>query len=422
MVFRFKVMFDVKRFSLVIFLSIVLLLAACQDQPEQAAAPQRQLPSVSVAEVVVQTVTEWDEFTGRLQAPERVDLRPRTSGYIEQVLFEEGSLVKVGDVLIQIDDRSIRADISGLQAQLDSAKTQLSLDQSEFKRAEELFKRQAISTEILDLRRAEKQRAESSVKTFKSSLSRLKLELDFSQIKSPINGRISRAFVTKGNYVTLGQTLLTSIVSTKEMHAYFTADERTYLSYAKRARTSQGGMKPSVYMALTDEKGYPHKGQLDFIDNQINADTGTILARASFSNPNEVFLPGMFARLRIVGSVPHEVVLIDDKAVGTDFNKKFVLALDKENKVQYRSVTLGEKIAGLRIVHTGLNKGDKIVVDGLQRVRPGTPVNAEQVPMASESVLKELSYNKQELQVTEKANDAVKIAHAEDNIKDQKEE
>ena len=384
----------IKKLFLLSVLSSTVFLAACEEGQKQADAKQMPLPSVSVAEVVSQTITEWDEFTGRLQAPEQVELRPRTSGYIEKVLFEEGSLVKAGDVLMQIDDRIIRAEIAGLQAQLDSSKTQLALTQSELKRAEQLFKRKAISTEVLDARRAEKQRAEASVKTFQSSLDLVQLNLGFSKIKAPISGRISRAFATKGNYVNAGQTILTSIVSTQNMHAYFTADERTYLSYAKRAKASKSDTKPTVFMALADDQGYPHKGQLDFVDNQINADTGTILARASFDNPSAVFLPGMFARLRVVGSLPYEAILIDDKAVGTDFNKKFVLVLDDSNMVQYRPVVLGEKVAGLRIVHSGLEKGEKIVVEGLQRVRPGTPVKAESVPMASENAMKELNANK----------------------------
>ncbi len=382
-----------KKLLLLSIFSITIFLAACEDQSKQAVAKQMPLPSVSVAEVVSQKITEWDEFTGRLQAIEQVELRPRTSGYIQEIFFEEGSEVKAGDVLMQIDDRIIRAEISGLQAQLDSSKTQLALTQSEFKRAEQLFERKAISTQILDARRAEKQRAEASVKTFKSALDLAKLNLGFSKIKAPIDGRISRAFATKGNYVNAGQTVLTSIVSTQNMHAYFTTDERTYLSYAKRIKSSGGDARPAVFMALADDQGYPHKGQLDFVDNQINADTGTISARALFENKTGIFLPGMFARLRVVGSLPYDAILIDDKAIGTDFNKKFVLVLDENNMVQYRPVTLGEKVAGLRIVHSGLEKGEKVVVDGLQRVRPGSPVNAEAVPMASESALQELGQN-----------------------------
>ena len=267
-----------KIFFLNVLLTTSVLLSACQDSADQAAVQKMPPPpEVSVAEVIAERITEWDEFTGNLQAPERVELRPRISGYVEKILFSEGALVKAGDILMQIDDRSVRAEISGLQAQLNSAKTQLSLATSEFDRAEKLFKRKAVSTEIFDSRRAEKLRAEASVKSFKSSLDMAHLNLSFAKVESPIDGRISRAITTKGNFVTAGQTLLTSIVSTDKVHAYFSTDERTYLNYVKRVQTDKTPVDKKVYMALVTDEGFPYQGILDFIDNQVNPDTGTIL-------------------------------------------------------------------------------------------------------------------------------------------------
>ncbi len=388
-------MTTIKKIYLLHVVAVFTWLSACNDSAEQAAVQKMPPPpEVSVAEVIAERITEWDEFTGTLQAPEKVELRPRISGYVEKILFKEGALVSAGDILMHIDDRSVRAEISGLQAQLNSAKTQLSLAESEFERAEKLFKRKAISTEIFDARRAEKLRAEASVKSFKSSLDVARLNLSFAKVESPIDGRISRAISTKGNYVTAGQTILTSIVSVNRMHAYFSTDERTYLNYVKRSQATQTDKDKKVYMALVTDEGFPYEGTLDFIDNQINPDTGTILARANFSNDSGVLLPGMFARLRLPGSAPYDAILIDDKAVGTDFNKKFVLVLDDKNIVQYRPVTLGEKISGLRIVHTGIQKGEKIVVEGLQRVRPGSPVTPKSVPMANEKAMAEINANK----------------------------
>jgi len=376
------------RNTFLIVVSTVLTMVGCQE--EQSVAKQ-QPAKVSVAEVINQTITEWDEFTGRLQSPHSVELKPRVSGYIEKVHFSEGSEVKEGDFLIQIDDRSFKAEIAGLEAQLNSAKSQLSLAKSGFERAKKLSASKAISDEVLDNRLAQKQSAEAAVNSVKAALDVVRLNLSHARVVAPISGKVSRAIATKGNFVTAGQTVLTSIVSTNEMYAYFSADESTYLNYAELLKEDQQsgskGNNALVYMALINDDGYPHKGYIDFIDNQIDPNTGTILGRAVFDNKNSLLLPGMFTRLRLTASKAYDAILIDDKSVGTDLNKKFVLVLDKNNTVQYRPVVLGEKIASLRIVLSGLEAKEKIVVNGLQRVRPGTPVSPELVPMANEKAL-----------------------------------
>jgi multidrug efflux system membrane fusion protein len=380
-----------KRFqSKILFLmTTFLLIIGCEASDEQGFQPPP--PSVSVAEVISKKITEWDEFTGRLESPQSVELRPRVSGYVEKVFFVEGSKVKAGDLLLQIDDRTLKAEMSGLEAQLNSAKSQLILAKSEYDRAKQLSEKKAISDEILDKRLAQKESAEATVKTVSAELDIVKLNVSHARVVAPIDGQISRAMATKGNYVSAGETILTTLVSTKTMHAYFSADERTYLRYAKMIKNSgKSSSSNTVFMALINDEGYPHKGVIDFIDNQINPSTGTIQGRAVFENNDGLFLSGMFTRLRLTGSEAYDAILINDKAIGTDLNKKFVLVVDAENNAQYRPVVLGEKVEGLRIILSGLKEGEKIVVNGLQRVRPGTPVTPEVVPMADESTLNSL--------------------------------
>lgn len=374
-----------------LLVGMLVLLSACKPEP-QGQPPSA--PPVSVAEVIYQTITEWDEFTGRLQAPESVELRPRVAGYIEQILFEEGALVEAGTPLVTIDSRSFKAEVSRLQASLANARSQLALAESEYQRAKALSAKKAISDEVVDNRLAQLRRASAELKSVNAALDVANLNLDFATVKAPIDGRVSNARVTKGNYVAAGDTLLTSIVSTDKIYAYFDADEATYLKYIKQvqagSRPSADEVKNPVYMALAGENDFPHQGHIDFVDNQVNPSTGTIRGRAVFDNEDGVFLPGLFARLRVIGSASYEAILIDDKAVGTDLSKKFVLLLDENNVAQYREVVLGETVGGLRIVHSGLKSGDKIVVNGLQRVRPGSPVMPEEVKMASEEVLQKL--------------------------------
>ena len=385
-----------------------LVLAACGN-PEAADQAQTQAaPLVSVAQVVYERVTEWDEFTGRLQAPQTVNLVPRVSGYIEQVHFSEGALVKKGDLLVQIDPRPFAAEVARLKAELQSANSAAVLADAEFKRAEKLSSQRAISAEVLDSRLARKQQTVATVASVSAALQRAELDLSYTSITAPISGRVSYALVTAGNYVNAGQSQLTSLVSTEKMYAYFDVDEQTYLKYArlaqdgKRADTRDNSANP-VYMALASESGFNHIGHVDFVDNRIDAQTGTIRIRASFANTDNDLLPGLFARIRLVGSDSYDGVLIDEKAVGTDLNNKFVLVVNASNQLEYRAITLGEKVNGLRIVTDGLVATDKIVVNGLQRVRPNMQIEPKLVDMASSEQLVKLRSEQQQLDQTSNA-------------------
>lgn len=369
-----------------------LVLVACGN-PE--AANQQQAPAapqVSVAQVVYERITEWDEFTGRLQAPETVNLVPRVSGYIEHVYFNEGALVNKGDVLLRIDPRPFAAEVTRLKAELQSAQSAADLAESDFNRAEKLSAARAISAELLDSRLARKQQTAATVASVKAALERAVLDLSYTRVIAPISGRVSYAMVTTGNYVTAGQSQLTSLVSTEKMYAYFDVDEQSYLKYArlteagKRADTRDAAANP-VYMGLADDMTFSHIGSIDFVDNSVNQQTGTIRIRASFSNDDNKLLPGLFARIRLVGSDSYEGILIDEKAIGTDLNNKYVLVVNADNQLEYRAVKLGEKVNGLRIVREGLAAADRIVVNGLQRVMPSMQIDPKMVEMASKEQL-----------------------------------
>ena len=375
-----------------ILISMIGLMTGCDSQPQAQQGPQA--PAVSVANVISERITEWDEFTGRLEAPQSVSLRPRISGYVESIQFKEGSLVKAGDVLFQIDDAAYKAEVKRLTATLADVNSQLKLAKSTFKRANELSSNKAISQEVFDSRSAELEQARARLRSTSAALEVAKLNLGYTKVKAPITGRVSRALITKGNLVKEADTILTTLVSVEKVYAYFDADEQTYLKYMKLAkegkRPSSRDVKNPVYLALANDQGYPHEGYIDFVDNQINPATGTIRGRAVFDNAKGDFIPGMFARLKLVGSASYDGILVDDKAINTDLKNKYVLVIDAENKAQYRGVQLGEKLNGLRIVKSGLKAGEQIIVNGLQRVRPGSPTQPSIVPMAEDAVLDRL--------------------------------
>lgn len=372
-------------------ITTALVLSACGKGEE--ASQQMPAAKVSVAEVIEQPINEWDEFTGRLEAPESVEVRPRVSGYIDKVAFDEGSLVKKGDLLFQIDPRPFQAEVKRLQAQLQQARASQTRAANEARRGERLRQSNAISAELADARASAATEAQAAVAATQAELDNALLNLSFTRITSPIDGRVSRAEITEGNLVGAGQSLLTTVVSTDKVYAYFDADERVFLKYielARQAGSDARGASP-VYLGLSSEAGYPHEGQLDFLDNQVNPRTGTIRGRAVFDNRDGRFTPGLYARLKLVGSGTYPAALIKDEAVGTDLGKKFVLVLDKDNAVQYRAIELGPKLEGLRIVRQGLAKGEKIVVNGLQRAMPGATVDPQAVPMADEATLAQLA-------------------------------
>lgn len=374
-----------------------LVLTACGSAETSPQAQQPPTPKVSVANVLNESVTEWDEFTGRLEAPEQVTLIPRVSGYINSVNFNEGALVQKGDILFQIDADIFAAEVQRLKANLVSATAAQKLAKNDYDRAYKLYKKKAVSEELLDTRQANMHQTIAEVASVKAALVRAELDLAYTKVKAPISGRVSYANVTTGNYVTAGQTELTSLVSTAHMYAYFDIDEQTYLKYvqltASNQRNDQRAGDNPVFMALANEADFSHSGVIDFVDNAINRTTGTIRVRARFANLNNDLLPGLFTRIRIAGSGTYKGILIDDKAIGTDLSNKFVLVVGEANKLEYRGVTLGEKVQGLRIIKGGLKAHERIVVNGLQKVRPNMVVAPVIVPMATEDNLSALRHD-----------------------------
>jgi multidrug efflux system membrane fusion protein len=335
------------------------------------------------------------------------------SGFIDTVAFAEGSLVNKGDLLFQIDPRPFQAEVKRLEAQLQQARAGQTRAISEARRGERLRQSNAISAELADARASAAQEAKAAVSGIQAELDNARLNLSFTRVTAPIDGRISRADVTAGNLVNAGQSLLTTVVSTDKVYAYFDADERVFLKYIELARQDGSDARDAspVYLGLSNEEGHPHLGQLDFLDNQVNSKTGTIRGRAVFDNRDGQFTPGLYARLKLVGSGTYDATLIKDEAVGTDLGKKYVLVLGDDNSVGYRAIELGPKLQGLRIVRSGLAKGEQIVVNGLQRAQPGSTVDPQSVPMADAETLAALARQRRAVD----ASDAPRVA--DQNIK-----
>jgi RND family efflux transporter MFP subunit len=373
-------------FSLVVCSS--LLLASCGKSGGGQQAPPP--PQVTVAQVLEKRVKDWDEFTGRLQAIETVEIRPRVSGYIDKVAFTEGSLVKRGALLFVIDPRPYQAEYDRAAADVKRFKTALELGQIELVRVQRLKDSGAVSQEELDERKSTVAQAEANVAGSQAALETAALNLNFTKVTSPIDGRVSRAEVTRGNLVTGGTnggTLLSSVVSMNPIYIYFDADEQSYLRYTQMARSGQDSRDSGnpVRVGLANEEGFPHPGSVDFVDNQLNPQTGTIRARAVLQNKDGQFTPGLFARVQLLGSGEYSAILIDDRAVNTDQNQKYVLLVGANNQIEYRKVKLGRVIDGLRVVREGLKSGDVIVVNGAQRVHPGVTVTPQRVNMGSDA-------------------------------------
>jgi RND family efflux transporter MFP subunit len=317
---------------------------------------------------------------------ERVEIRPRVSGYISSVNFAEGSEVNKGDVLFVIDPRPYVADRDKARAQLAQARSQLTLATSERNRATKLLAQHAISQEEFDTRTSGLEQGQANLEAAQAALDAAALNLEFTRVTAPIAGRISRAFVTSGNFVTNGQTPLTTLVSQDPIYVTFDGDEQAYLKYTKLARESPRAntrnARNPVLVGLADENGYPHQGVMVFVDNALDPATGTIRSRALLDNHDRDFTAGLFARIRLLASGQHEAVLVNDTAIGTDQTVRYVLVVGAGNKVEYRPVQLGPVIDGLRVVQSGLAPGESIVVNGLQRVRPGAQVQPQRVAMS----------------------------------------
>jgi RND family efflux transporter MFP subunit len=360
---------------------VALACAACRPAAPTAAPPP-PVPTVTVAKGIARTVTEYDDFVGRLESPQTVEIRARVSGYLDTVHFREGSEVKQGDLLFTIDPRPYQATVDRFQADLDRAKIRADLARSEAARAEKLLASRAIASEEVETRVKALTEAEAAIRSAEASLNTSKLDLEFTAVHAPISGRIGQALVTPGNLVgggTSAATVLTTLVSLDPIYCYVEVDERSSLKYRTLARegkrTSALFHEIPARMGLTNEAGFPHEGKIDFVDNVIKPDTGTIRARGVFPNSDRLMAPGFFARLRIPGSGTYEAVLIRDSALGSDQGRPYVLVVGPDNKVQYRAVTTGPLEDGLRIIREGLKPDERIVITGLLAARPGAAVN-----------------------------------------------
>jgi len=369
----------------VLILGALTALGGCQSRADTPPAGAFGPPSVSVAPAAKRQVQEFDEFTGRLEAPWSVDLRPRVTGYIKEVHFHDGQEVKQGQLLFTIDPDPYEADLAKARAQLAAAQTQVELARSEEERGRKLIDVKAISQQEYDQLTSGSRNAAANVQAAEAAVQSAVLNVGYTQIRAPIAGRVSRANVTAGNLVNVGDPVLTSIVSLDRVYAYFDAGEDAYLKYVRLAKeNARAGSRASanpVMMGLADEAGYPHHGVMDFVDNRLNPQTGAMRVRAVFDNSDRNFTPGLFARVKLVGSGTYTAVLTPEQAIGTDQSKKFVLVIGQDNTAQFREVTLGALIDGMRVVKSGVFPGDLVVVDGLQRVRPGMPVTAEKLPV-----------------------------------------
>lgn len=371
--------------TLIALSAVTALVSGCERQAAAQTTPP-PAPQVTVARVVSRAITEFDEFTARFEAVERVELRPRVSGYIASIDFTQGREVKKGEVLVVIDPRPYQAELKRAQAQLAQARSQLELSKSERDRAVKLLAAHAISREEYDTRISGSVEAGANVDAAAAAIDTAELNLEFTRVTAPISGIVGRAEVTAGNLVTSGQTLLTTVVSIDPIYVSFDGDEQAYLNYMSFGRSPQTSEHHPIFVGLADESGYPHQGEMVFVNNEIDPATGTVRARGLLENHAREFVPGMFARVRLPGGSPHQALLINDSAVGTDQSAKYVLVVSTDNKAQYRPVKLGPLIDGLRVVREGLSPGDTIVVNGLQRVRPGSLVTPERVAMGEQSM------------------------------------
>jgi multidrug efflux system membrane fusion protein len=365
---------------------LLFALTSCKKGGPQAPPPQGPMP-VKVSHPVAREIIDYDEFSARLSAVESVEIRARVNGYLQKVNFKDGAEVKKGDLLFVIDPRPFQAELNRVQAELDQAGTQFDLAQNDLKRATDLFQSHAISAEELDTRSKRKATTEGLVKSAKANMETAQLNLAYTQILAPIDGRVGRRLVTEGNLVTgdaKDATLLTTIVSISPIYAYADVDEATVIKYQeldkKGLRKNNNGSIPAE-LALGNTKDFSHKGVIDFVNNQIDSATGTLQARAVFPNEGRDLIPGQFARLRITGSGKYTGTLIPDYAIGADQEKKIVYVVGPDKVVQAKDVVLGPLMDGLRVIRSGLEPTDQVVLDHLQIVRPGMPVDPKEEPL-----------------------------------------
>lgn len=364
--------------------SVVCGVAILLTGARQANAQQGPLP-VDVAPPLAAKVIDWDEYTGRFEAVERVELRARVSGYLQQILFRDGQEVQKGDVLYVIDPRPFEAEYARSAAELAAARAEQTRAQTELERGEQLVRNRTVAESTLDDRIAAKLQADAQVAVAEAALRAVALNLEFTEVKAPFTGRISDSRVDIGNLVTTGETLLATIVTTDPIHLVFTASEADFLKYS---RLSLNGDRPSsrnsanrVQAKLIDEDDWSHEGEMDFVANEIDPNAGTITGRAILANPDDLLTPGLFARLRIIGSGEYDALLLPDSTILSDQARKIVMVVDDEGTVSARVVKPGPLYRGMRVIREGLRAEDRVVVNGIQRARPGGKVVPQEVAL-----------------------------------------
>ncbi|GAA78264.1 efflux RND transporter periplasmic adaptor subunit [Pseudoalteromonas sp. BSi20495] len=372
----------------------LLTLAGCADESTPPSAQAQHLQPIDVATVLVKPVQSWHTYTTRLESPQEVALMPRVSGVIDHIAFNEGDNVKKGDLLFKLDDRPFAAVVASLEAQINSAQAALEQAKSEAKRAVRLTQRKAISTEQAESRTSVLRQREAQLAALQAQLTSAELDLEFTSIVSPIDGVISRANITKGNNIIAGQSVLTSIVSNEKMYAYFDIDERTWNSAFSNVTAAS---RQPVVMQKVGQHDFAYKGYINFIDNQINASTGTLRVRAVFDEDNNQLRSGSFARIKLAANSISEQIIVPDRAIGTDLKNRFVLTVGENNVLQYKLVTVGERYGSLRAVTSGLSEGDVIAVNGPARVGPGMPIAPNTVTIDSSDVAFTLSNDESRL-------------------------
>jgi RND family efflux transporter MFP subunit len=371
-------------------LALATLVAGCGEGGSQKKAAAPPPPTVTVAQPAKRTVSDYDEYVGRFTAVNSVEVRARVSGYLDKINFKDGQLVKQGDLLFTIDKRSFQIALDQAQANLTQAKSNVTFTEADLKRAQQLVTEKTVTEQVFEQRSQAFRNAQASLGAADAAVRQAQLDVQFTELHAPIDGRIGDRRVSPGNLVTGGTagntTLLATIVSQDPIHFEFTFDEASYLRYQRMAkegtdiasRTSRG---PGVDVALKliDDKDFAHQGHMDFVDNVIDPSTGTIRGRALFTNSNGMFTPGMFARIRVPASPPYQALLVPDAAVGTEQARRFVLTVNADNTVVPKYVTLGQLLAGdLRVIKSGLGADDKVIVDGIMRARPGTKVTPKE--------------------------------------------
>lgn len=345
-----------------------VLLQGCGPSQAQGGAPMA--PPVSAAPAVQKSVQLYEEFSGRIEAVETVEVRARVAGTIDRVHFRDGQEVKKGELLFSIDPRPFTTELARAQAQLASARSAAGLAQTEQARSAKLLEQKAVSQQEADQADAALRNAQAAVRAAEAAVASLQLNVEYAQIRAPIAGKVSRANVTAGNLVGVGDPVLTTLVAQDKVHAWFDVSEQAYL----RARAAAGKAAPRIELGLSDEAGFPHAGAVDFVDNRLNPATGAIRMRAVLDNKERRFVPGLFARVRLANGGSSNVVLIPDRAIGTDQSKRFVFVVGDDKIAQFREVKLGALLEGMRVITGGLKPGELVVVNGLQRVRPGAPL------------------------------------------------